>query len=625
MTDNTPLGIRKCLALTRRAFEIQWRINRKFFLSNGCYGIISTLGPFATIWFSARLLSELAGQCRPGKLAFWAVCAACTGLLIRLLTSTAEHWKDANQLTFWHRTEHLYAEKMQSMDFEDVEDARVHELRSQIGQNDNYNNFGLNRPLWEINGIISALTGVLASVAMTVSLFQSSVNHGFSMQWLNSPLCVVVLLGLIFAAAFVSIRMTAISTACVCGMTAMEHVKKGNRIWCYYGFRLPSLTKAGMDIRLYHMDCGIRAALEQSQKENWEVETATANVRGRCEGISQLSGSICYGLCYIYVALKALGNAFPIGFVVQYVGAIGQFSESVRKLAVSVTSLIQNASYLEVTYSFLDIENKKYMGTIPVEKRDDNEFEIEFRDVSFRYPGSETDALKHLSFRFKLGTKLAVVGMNGSGKSTMIKLLCRLYDPTEGEILLNGINIQKYDYDEYMSLFSVVFQDFQLFSFTLGENVASSRNYDRVKAQRCLKQAGFGQRLSQLPKGLDTYLNQDFDQSGVTMSGGEAQKIVLARALYKDAPFMILDEPTAALDPMAEYEIYTRFNDMVGRKTAVYISHRLSSCRFCDEIAVFHEGKLVQYGTHSQLLADPNGQYYALWTAQAQYYTEESV
>lgn len=623
MTDNTPLGIRKCLALTRRAFEIQWRINRKFFLSNGCYGIISTLSPFVTIWFSARLLSELAGECRPEKLVFWAVCAACTGLLIRLLTSTAEHWKDANQPTFWHRTEHLYAEKMQSMDFEDVEDARIHELRSQIDQNDNYNSFGLNRPLWEINGIISALTGILASVAMTVSLFRSSVNPGFSMQWLNSPLCAAVLLGLIFAAAFVSIRMTAISTACVCGMTAMEHVKKGNRIWCYYGFRLPGLTKAGMDIRLYHMDRGIRAALEQSQKEDWMVETATANVRGRCEGISQLSGSICYGLCYIYVALKALGDAFPIGFVVQYVGAIGQFSESVRKLAVSVTSLIQNASYLEVTYSFLDIENKKYMGTIPVEKRDDNEFEIEFRDVSFRYPGTETDALKHLSFRFKLGTKLAVVGMNGSGKSTMIKLLCRLYDPTEGEILLNGINIQKYDYEEYMSLFSVVFQDFQLFSFTLGENVAARRSYDREKVLRCLQEAGFGQRLSQLPKGLDTYLNQDFDQSGVTMSGGETQKIALARALYKDAPFMILDEPTAALDPLAEYEIYTRFNDMVGTKTAIYISHRLSSCRFCDEIAVFHQGELVQYGSHAELLADTKGQYYALWMAQAQYYAEE--
>ena len=190
----------------------------------------------------------------------------------------------------------------------------------------------------------------------------------------------------------------------------------------------------------------------------------------------------------------------------------------------------------------------------------------------------------------------------------------------EGEILLNGINIQKYDYEEYMSLFSVVFQDYQLFSFTLGENVASQMHYDKEKAERCLDQAGFSDRLHELPNGLDTYLNQDFDQSGVELSGGEAQKVALARALYKDAPFVVLDEPTAALDPLAEYEIYTRFNDMVGSKTAVYISHRLSSCRFCDEIAVFQDGALVQYGEHSKLLADEDGPYYALWNAQAQYY-----
>ena len=322
----------------------------------------------------------------------------------------------------------------------------------------------------------------------------------------------------------------------------------------------------------------------------------------------------------IVQALKALGGAFPIGFVVQYVGAISQFSDSLHKLAVCLTVLYKNAEYLELTYSFLDIPNRKYMGTIPVEKRDDNEYEFEFRDVSFRYPGSEAYALRHLNFRFKLGTKLAVVGRNGSGKTTMIKLLCRLYDPTEGEILLNGINIQKYDYEEYMSLFSVVFQDYQLFSFTLGENVASQMHYDKEKAERCLDQAGFSDRLHELPNGLDTYLNQDFDQSGVELSGGEAQKVALARALYKDAPFVVLDEPTAALDPLAEYEIYTRFNDMVGSKTAVYISHRLSSCRFCDEIAVFQDGALVQYGEHSKLLADEDGPYYALWNAQAQYY-----
>ena len=623
MKSSASMPLKQRLTLTRRAFQIQWRINRSCFLSSLCCGVLKALSPFAAIWFSARLLSELSGACRPKQLAFWASLAAGTGLLIRLITSTAEHWNSACQRTFWHRTEHLYAEKMQSMDYEDVEDAKVHALRSQIDQNDNYNCFGLNRPILELEGIISASTGIIASVAMTVSLFRSRVSAGSAMAWLDSPGCMLALLGMILLASLVSVRMTAIFTEQVCGTAVMEEVKKGNRIWRYYGFQLSNRTKAGMDIRLYGLDRGIRGALTQYQKENWRFSTDSAKVRGRCEGISQLSSGICYGLCYLYVALKALGHAFPVGFVVQYVGAIGQFSASVRKLAVSITILSRNAGYLEQAYAFLDIPNRKYMGTIPVEKRDDNDFLIEFRDVSFRYPGSSAYALHHLNFRFRRGSKLAVVGMNGSGKSTMIKLLCRLYDPTEGEILLNGINIQKYDYEEYMALFSVVFQDFQLFSFTLGENVAARRSYDREKVLRCLQEAGFGQRLSQLPEGLDTYLNQDFDPGGVELSGGEAQKLALARALYQDAPFVVLDEPTAALDPLAEFELYTRFNQMVGTKTAIYISHRLSSCRFCDEIAVFHQGELVQYGSHAELLADTKGQYYALWMAQAQYYAEE--
>ena len=211
--------------------------------------------------------------------------------------------------------------------------------------------------------------------------------------------------------------------------------------------------------------------------------------------------------------------------------------------------------------------------------------------------------------------------MNGSGKTTMIKLLCRLYDPTEGVITLNGIDIKKYNYTEYMSVFSVVFQDFKLFSFTLGQNVAASVEYDREKARKALVQAGFGKRLSQMPKGLDTNLYQNYERDGMEISGGEAQKIALARALYKDAPFIILDEPTAALDPVAEYEIYSRFNEIAGEKTTIYISHRLSSCRFCSDIAVFDKGRLVQRGSHDSLIADEKGKYYELWNAQSQYYT----
>lgn len=229
-------------------------------------------------------------------------------------------------------------------------------------------------------------------------------------------------------------------------------------------------------------------------------------------------------------------------------------------------------------------------------------------------------ALKNINLKLKVGERLAVVGKNGSGKTTFIKLLCRLYDPTEGEILMNDFNIRKYDYRQYLDLFSVVFQDYNLLAVPLGNNISSSGTWDEAKAQRILEEVGFGERYAKMSKGLETPLYKNFDEDGVNISGGEAQKIALARALYKDAPFIILDEPTAALDPVAEAEIYAKFDEIVGDKTAIYISHRLSSCRFCDKIAVFDQGRIVQVGTHEELLADKTGKYYELWYAQAQYY-----
>ena len=240
--------------------------------------------------------------------------------------------------------------------------------------------------------------------------------------------------------------------------------------------------------------------------------------------------------------------------------------------------------------------------------------------LSKRY--GSVQALNRVDLTVERGKIIGILGPNGSGKTTLVKLLLRLYDPTEGEILLNGVNIKKYDYDEYLAVFSVVFQDFKLFSFSLAENVASGADYDVDKVMGSLHQSGFGERLATMPEGIKTTLYKDFDENGVEVSGGEAQKIALARALYKNAPFIILDEPTAALDPIAEYEIYSKFNEIVGDKTAIYISHRLSSCRFCDKIAVFDNGQIVQRGSHDELVADEDGKYYELWHAQAQYYTE---
>lgn len=266
----------------------------------------------------------------------------------------------------------------------------------------------------------------------------------------------------------------------------------------------------------------------------------------------------------------------------------------------------------------MEIQNRRYDGTIPTEKRNDNEFEIEFRDVSFKYANTENYVLKHINQKIKIGTKTAIVGKNGAGKTTFIKLLCRLYEPTEGQILLNGIDIRYYDYKDYAKLFSVVFQDFNLFSFSIAQNVSGDIEYDHDKVVACLEKSGFGERLSKLEDGIESKIYQQEDK-GIEISGGEAQKIAIARALYKDAPLVILDEPTSALDPVSEYEIYKRFDEMVQDKTSIYISHRMSSCRFCDKILVFDDGQIVEQGSHEKLLNN-KGLYSELWNAQAQYY-----
>ena len=216
---------------------------------------------------------------------------------------------------------------------------------------------------------------------------------------------------------------------------------------------------------------------------------------------------------------------------------------------------------------------------------------------------------------------MALVGRNGSGKSTLIKLLCRLYDATKGEITLNGIDIRKYSYDDYMQLFSVVFQDSKLFSYSLAENVAADTDFDSELVENCVRKAGLSELLDKMPDGINTYIYKDFNENGVEISGGEAQKLCLARAIYKGAPFMVLDEPTAALDPISEYDIYTKFNSIVGTRTAIYISHRLSSCRFCDDITVLDNGRIIERGSHEKLIAK-GGIYTAMWAAQAEYYKD---
>lgn len=322
---------------------------------------------------------------------------------------------------------------------------------------------------------------------------------------------------------------------------------------------------------------------------------------------------------YLYLGILAITGRITIGTFSQMLSAGGTLHSSLQAVIMGAQDIAKRSSYMYEIIRFMEYPPAMEKGDRRIEAINGGH-EIEFKNVSFRYPNTEVTVLKNVSLKLRAGEKLSVVGLNGAGKTTFIKLLCRLYDADSGEILLDGVNIKEYDYDEYMKLFSVVFQDFRLLAFSAEDNILLGQKGSDEAVDGLFEKTGLQKKINSLPKGRDTMMFKQFDKEGVELSGGEQQKMAIARALYKDAPVIILDEPTAALDPVAEYEIYCQFDSLVNGKTAVYISHRLSSCKFCDNIAVFSEGTVKEYGTHDELVHKPDGIYAEMFRAQAQYY-----
>lgn len=280
----------------------------------------------------------------------------------------------------------------------------------------------------------------------------------------------------------------------------------------------------------------------------------------------------------------------------------------------------QYTGYLDYYFEFEELESQRKNEGKGIQTS--REYTVDFVHVSFKYPGTDKQVLKDITLRIHPHEKLAVVGMNSAGKTTMIKLLLRLYEPTAGEILLNGTNIQDYSYEEYIQLLAVVFQDFKMFAIPLCENIAFSGDYNEQKIMKAIEDVGMQSAVEQLPDKIHALIYKIFDDKGIEFSGGQYQKLAIARAIYKGSPIMILDEPTAALDPQSEFEIYSNFNSLVGNRTTIYISHRLSSCKFCEKIAVLDCGALLEYGSHSELMSMENGKYRELFEAQARYYKQ---
>ncbi len=594
-----------------RGYKFYYKNFTKIFWWDAFKAVYGQFIPYFILFMSSLVVNELAYS-RDIKKLLTLAAITVSGIFINDLIRIGINVFDKKVSSIRIETEYIAALSEMDFEYKHTENSEITLKKHLIEERQDYNNAGIKR-LYEYTDLLSDIVSVITSVTITVSMFKTVKNVDLSgfLSIINSPWAIVIMLLFILSNAYISLTTN---------NRKITKTTKCHEQATYLNILIKELWVFGDDVRIFDMKRFMDNISAKAFINLKHVKDASV-VEIKYNSISIIWSSIVTIALFIFVAAKAFIGTFGIGNFLLYRGTVANFINAIGNLASTIGVLFENNDALKDYLDYMELPNEMYKGSLTVEKRGDLKYEVEFKNVSFKYPGSENYVLKNVNARFNIGERLAIVGMNGSGKTTFIKLLCRLYDPTEGEITLNGINIKKYNYDEYLKIFSVVFQNYKYFAYNIGLNVACEYDYDKERVMTALDKAGLKEKVDGLEKGLETNITKMYSNDGVEFSGGELQKLVIARALYKGAPFIILDEPTAALDPLAEQEVYEQFNKIMDNKTAIFISHRLSSCRFCDRILVFDEGNIVQEGTHKCLLDIPDGKYCELWHAQAQYYT----
>lgn len=568
--------------------------------------------PYLSLFFSARILNLLLAKSYRACL-YTVVVFLLTQYGLGLFEKICRQYLDGQKELCLACTEQKITAKALELEFEKFEKTETMDAirRTNVSSMGSGN---VGDQLIVIHTLITSLLSVLYALFFLLRLFllsDSSRNNFFTSSF--SMLALLLLCGVQLA---LSSRINRRSTQ------KKIELNQGNdhsNSVANYLVNVMLEERRADDIRIGHLDHFLDVQFGKAMEHFLPMYLDFARFSAITDGKNALLSLLSNFAAYLVIGARALYGVLPIGDVLLYAGSVTRAMSDLQTFLATGSEFDYINSYLSTYEDFIAQPSMAYDGTLPIEKRDDGQYEFAFHDVSFSYPGTNIPVLEHVTLSFAVGEKTALVGRNGAGKTTLIKLLCRLYEPTSGYITLNGIDIRKYSYKEYTQAFSVVFQDFHLFSLPLDENIAAGTEIDEAALQSSLAKVGLTDHVQQLPQGVRTRLYNN-NGSGVDLSGGEAQRTAIARALYKDAPFVILDEPTAALDPIAEAEIYEQFSQMTAGKTAVYISHRMSSCKFCDRIIVLDHGRIAEDGTHDTLLAN-HGIYANLYETQAQYYT----
>ncbi|EIF6167995.1 ABC transporter ATP-binding protein [Clostridium perfringens] len=578
-----------------------WSQDKVLFAQCGVYTILASIAPFIGIFLPKFLIDELLGQRR--------IEIILMTLIGFFLLSSVVNYSIAWLRCAYSprvtkiRTDYItmISDKIMKMDFKNTEDPEVLNKIKSVMNAVMSNNTGVEGVYHTLLGLFGRLTAFVGYISIVL----------FLSPWILLFLIINVL----------------ISYALTMRVKKYEYSQKEKAAdkdrRTFYVFDTMYDFAYGKDIRIYDLKNILIDKFKKFRGERIDISRDVQGKQLKVKIVDVILLVIREFVVYGYLIYNVLFTGMSIGDFTMYFSTINGFGDWMKGILDDLANIKAQNMYLDDMREFLEIksENKEKTRDIPI----DSSYEIEFKNVSFKYPKTDKYIYKNLSLKIKKGQRLAIVGINGAGKTTFVKLLCRLYEPTSGEILINGVNIKDFSKEEYYKILSVVFQDIKTFAFTVAENVSleNLEEVDREKVLHCIEKAGVGDKINSLQKGIDTSLLKILDGEGVELSGGENQKLALARALYKNGKIVILDEPTSALDAVAEYNIYKGFDELIGDKTAIYISHRLASTKFCDVIAFFENGEIVEYGTHEELLKK-NGKYSDMFNIQAQYYKEES-
>ena len=580
-------------------FRRTWKYAKSKYFLMILDSVKSTLQPFVLLIIPKYILDELASERRVDVTLRYIAYYAAAVVGFNLISLIISRFGSDQSMKIDHRVAMDQHTKWLHMDYDKFENGRVRDLEARSVSAAEPRNFAEDKVL----GFISNLIRLGGYTYIIMSLH---------------PIMILFILTVIAANTLIARRSAKLGYEYTTAMTRLS--RRFN-----YIFRTMVDFKVGKDVRINGADSWLKIKYEKESEEYIRDHRAQQRKLLGINTLSDIIGLIQTVVMYGYCGYLAISGGITVGSFTVFLGALTAFTGTFNEFVKRFPALGLLSKYIDDYREFLrcaehegkELENSD-ISALP------EHCDIEFVNVSFKYPDTDRYVLKNINIKIKAGERLSIVGYNGAGKSTFIKLLCRFYKPTEGKILLGGVDISTYPLPEYRRRLAVVFQDYQLFYMSVRYNIVLNLEEDPERVRKALAESGILEKIEGLENGIDTSYGRILYYHSRDFSGGETQKIACARAYYRDSPIVILDEPTSALDPVAETQLYGRFNEIIGDKTAVYISHRLASVKFCDSIAVFADGELVERGTHAELMKK-NGIYADMFTKQAHYYIENGT